>query len=231
VTGPLALVGGAEFQPGNEPTDRKLLAAAGDGPAYVLPTAAARQRPDLAVAAARLWFASLGREVEELPVLTRADGLSASLAALARQGRFFYLVGGDPGLVALALGQSDVQQAMVEAWRAGAALAGSSAGAMALGQWTPVRERWPSHDRRRLAPALAVVPGVVVVPHYEASGHRWRIELPPDAILLGLDERTAALWDGREWRVSGPGRVTVVVGRQRAVFASGEAVAELPAPV
>jgi cyanophycinase len=231
VTGPLALVGGAEFQPGNEPTDRALLAAAGDGPAYVLPTAAARQRPELAVATARRWFADLGRAVDELPVLTRSDALSAGLAGLARQGRLFYLVGGDPGLVAHALNHTYVHLAMLEAWRAGAALAGSSAGAMALGQWTPVRERWPNTDRRRLAPALGVVPGVVVVPHYETSGQRWRIELPPDAILLGVDERTAALWDGQGWRVSGPGRVTVVAGAEPAVFASGQAVVGLPPPV
>jgi cyanophycinase len=231
VTGPLALVGGAEFQPGNEPIDQALLAAAGDGPAYVLPTAAARQHPELAVATARRWFASLGRAVEELPVLTHSDALSAPLAGLARQGRFFYLVGGDPGLVVLVLNHTYVHLAMLEAWREGAALAGSSAGAMALGQWTPVREKWPNRDRRRLAPALGLVPGVVVVPHFEASGHRWQLDLPPGAILLGVDERTAALWDGRGWRVAGPGRVTVVVGAEKAVFASGEAVVGLPPPV
>src|SRR5205814_1589028 len=87
-------------------TDVVLLAAAGDGPAYVLPTAAARQRPELAVATARRWFADLGRQVEELPVLTRSDGLSASLAGLARHGRFFYLVGGDPGLIAQVLNRT-----------------------------------------------------------------------------------------------------------------------------
>jgi cyanophycinase len=231
MTGPIALVGGAEFQPGNEATDRALLAAGGDGPAYVLPTAAARQRPELAVATARAWFASLGHQVEELPVLTRFDALSPRLAGLARQGRFFYLVGGDPGLVTQTLDGSYVYLAMVDAWREGAALAGSSAGAMALGQWTPVREQWPRSDRRRLAPALALVPGVVVVPHYEASGQRWRIELPPDAILLGLDERTAAFWGGREWRVSGPGRVSLVAGAERRVFAGGETIAGLPPPV
>ncbi|HEY3110911.1 MAG TPA: Type 1 glutamine amidotransferase-like domain-containing protein, partial [Chloroflexota bacterium] len=150
---------------------------------------------------------------------------------LARQGRFFYLVGGDPGLVAQTLAGSDVQLAMLEAWREGAALAGSSAGAMALGQWTPLRERWPGSDRRRLAPALGVLPGVVVVPHYQASGQRWQIELPPDAVLLGLDERTAALWDGREWRASGPGRVSLVAGVERRVFAGGETIAGLPRPV
>jgi cyanophycinase len=231
LTGPLALVGGAEFQPGNEATDRALLAAGGDGPAYVLPTAAARQRPELAVANARAWFAALGRTVDELPVLTRADALSAALAGLARQGRFFYLVGGDPGLVAQTLERSYVHLAMVEAWREGAALAGSSAGAMALGQWTPVREQWPRSDRRRLAGALGLVPGLVVIPHYESSGHRWQVDLPDGAVALGVDERTAALWDGRAWRVSGPGRVTVLKGGERRVFASGEPIDGLPGPV
>jgi cyanophycinase len=231
VTGPLALVGGGEFLPGNEETDRVLIEAAGDGPAYILPTAAARQRPELAVETARAWFASLGREVEELPVLTGADGMSARLAGLARQGRLFYLVGGDPGLVARTLNHTYVHLAMLEAWRAGAALAGSSAGAMALGEWAAVREQWPSHSRRRLAPALGVVPGVAVVPHYATSGQRWKIELPPGATVLGVDERTAALWDGRAWRVTGPGSVTVGVGEERRVFESGQPIAGLPVPV
>src|SRR5215216_5689134 len=47
--GPLALVGGDELKRGNEPQDRVLVEAAGDGPAFVLATAAGRQRPDMAV--------------------------------------------------------------------------------------------------------------------------------------------------------------------------------------
>ena len=49
-SGPLALVGGDELNPGNEPQDRVLIDAAGGGPAYVLATAAGRQRPGQAVA-------------------------------------------------------------------------------------------------------------------------------------------------------------------------------------
>jgi hypothetical protein len=54
--GPLALVGGDELHPGNEEQDRVLVEAAGGGSAFVLATAAGRQRPDLAVRHAVEWF-------------------------------------------------------------------------------------------------------------------------------------------------------------------------------
>lgn len=210
-SGPLALVGGDEFRPGNEETDAALIAAAAGGPAFILPTAAARQDPSAAVATGQAWFGALGLVVEELPVLTRRDALAHPLAARAAEGRFFYLTGGDPGLAVDVLRDSPVWQAIVAAWRGGAALAGSSAGAMALGQWTLLRERWPNHARRRFAPGLGLVPRVAVVPHFDTAGRRWQAASPPDGvILLALDERTAALWDGREWRITGPGRATVL---------------------
>src|SRR4029077_3789315 len=103
VPGVLVLAGGNEFNPGNEQQDRVLAQAAGSGPAYVVPTAAARQGPDRAVAHAQDWFGQFRLDLEELPVLKRGDATSARLAERARAGRFFYLVGGDPGLVAQVL--------------------------------------------------------------------------------------------------------------------------------
>ena len=147
--GPLALVGGDELHPGNEPQDEVLVGAAGGGPAFVLATAAGRQRPEVAVANAIRWFASLGLEIVELPATRRSDAKDAANAAHARGGRFFYLVGGDPGLVPKTLAGTPLWEAIVEAWRSGAALAGSSAGAKALGEWTLVRERMTGDYRRR----------------------------------------------------------------------------------
>src|SRR5437763_14454227 len=89
MTGYLALVGGDEFKPGNEEHDRLLVEHRGPGPAYVVPTAAARQRPDRAVATAQRWFGDLGLDVRELPVLKRSDARSATLANLAEQGGLF----------------------------------------------------------------------------------------------------------------------------------------------
>ncbi len=232
--GPLALVGGDELHPGNEEQDRVLVAAAGDGPAYVVATAAGRQRPEIAVRHAVDWFGSLGLSIEELPATKRSHATSAENAERARAGRFFYLVGGDPGLVPKTLAGSPVWDAIVMAWRDGAALAGSSAGAMAMGEWTLVRDRMPGDDRRRYLPALGLVPGVAVLPHFETFGHRWvesaEAASPRDGVvLLGIDERSAAVWQNGEWRAYGPGAVTMIADATQR-FASGSIVDGLPRP-
>ena len=224
--GPLALVGGDELNPGNEPQDEVLARAAGDGPAFVLASAAGRQRPGVAVANAIRWFASLGLTVAELPATRRADAKDAANVARAREGRFFYLVGGDPGLVPKVLAGTPLWDAIVETWAGGAALAGSSAGAMALGEWTLVRERMPGDDRRRYLPAFGLVPGIAVLPHFETFGQRWvdsaeRAAPQSDVVLLGINERTAALGDGG---------VTLIAGGERRRFVSGETIEGLPTP-
>ncbi|TAN33434.1 hypothetical protein EPN29_05700 [bacterium] len=231
--GLLALVGGDEFNPGNEKQDRMLAAAAGPGPAFVIPTAAARQEPERSVTHAIGWFRQFGLRLEELPVLRRGDAVSASLAARARAGGFFYLVGGDPGLVAQVLRGSAVWKAVFEAWLEGASLAGSSAGAMALCAHTLVRAGWPNRSNRRPADALGVLPKTAVLPHFDTFGHRW-VEsaqaAAPGMTLLGIDERSAVLRVDRSWRAAGPGAVTVIRGSKVARFASGAEVTGLPAP-
>jgi cyanophycinase len=233
-TGFLALVGGDEFKPGNEEHDRLLVEHRGPGAAYVVPTAAARQRPELAVATAQQWFKGLGLDVIELPVLKRSDASSATNVDLAERGGLFYLTGGDPGLVVDVLHDSPVWCAIVTAWQRGAALAGSSAGAMAVGEWTLIRRAYPGHAERRYKPALGLVPRMAVAPHFETFGHRWVDSVladPPaaDVVIVGIDERSAALWDGRAWTAVGPGSTTVVTRRDRSVYQPGAPV-QLPIP-
>jgi cyanophycinase len=229
--GLLVLNGGDEFRPGNEPQDRELIARARPGPALVMPTAAARQSPEMAVATARRWFAGLGVEIEELPVYTRRDAASPSLVESASAAGFLYLTGGDPGLVARVLAGSTVWAAMLQAWEEGAPLAGSSAGAMALGQRTLVMARWPHHHERRAAEALGLVPGIAVIPHFERFGPRWVVDgLPEGTTVVGIDERTAAAWDGARWRALGAGAVTVVRPSGSERFEAGEDCAGIPEP-
>ena len=232
--GLLALVGGDEFKPGNEEQDRMLLAGAKRGPAYVVPTAAGRQGPQEAVDHATSWFEQLGLHLEELPVLKAAEANSKELAALARGGGLFYLVGGDPGLVAQVLRGSRVWRAMFEAWLDGASLAGSSAGAMALCSHTLIRAGWPNRFNRRPSDALGAVPDTAVLPHFDAFGHNWiesaRRELP-EVTLLGIDERSAEVWTGGEWRSAGPGSVTVIDRSSTATFKSGVKIVGVPDPV
>jgi cyanophycinase len=197
----------------------------------VLPTAAARQRPELAVANAVRWFGELGLRLQELPVLRRRDAQSPELAERARAAGLLYLVGGDPGLVVSTLAGSRVWEAITAAWTGGAALGGSSAGAMALCSETLVMARWPRHEVRRPVPALGLVPGTVVVPHYERFGSRWAVDGEAQLVVLGIDERTAAVWNGSAWRAAGAGAVTVVREGRARVFAAGDACDGIPAPV
>ncbi len=235
MAGPLALIGGDELNPGNEPQDRVLAAAASDGRAFVVATAAARHRPSLAVEHARRWFEALGLEIEELPVRSKAQARSSEIAARASEGRFFYLVGGDPGIVPDVLRGSPVWAAIRTAWIGGAALGGSSAGAMAFGRWTLIRGRFPGDRERTYRDALDLVPRLAVLPHFDTFGRAWvpsALAAAPgsDTVLMGLDERTAAVWSGDAWRAMGAGGVTIVTSRDERRFDAGEAIEGIPEP-
>ncbi|MGZ4110754.1 MAG: hypothetical protein ACXVP7_13855, partial [Actinomycetota bacterium] len=83
--------------------------------------------------------------------------------------------------------------------------------------------------------ALALVPNLAVLPHFDGFGATWVDSAltgrPLDeVVLLGIDERSAAVWTDGVWRAMGDGGVTVieVAGRRR--FEPGETISGLPAP-
>ncbi|MFP5309798.1 MAG: Type 1 glutamine amidotransferase-like domain-containing protein [Actinomycetes bacterium] len=216
--GPLALVGSGEFLPAMLETDATLLAGRPPRVA-VLATAAA---PD-GDAVVRRWYdlagrhyATLDAEVVEVDVRDRADAGRADLAALVAGAGLVYLSGGKPDHLVAALRGTPVADAVVAAWRGGAALAGCSAGAMALAAG------WPSFVRAGggLQAGLGVVPGLAVVPHFDrfvSWRRRWvdRVgaERPAGVRVVGIDEDTALVWDpAGGWRVTGVGGVHELAG-------------------
>jgi hypothetical protein len=93
----------------------------------------------------------------------------------------------------------------------------------------------PGDERRRFRPALGLVPGIAVVPHFDTFGERWvgpSLDAAPrgDVILLGLDEQRAAVCIDDSWRVEGDGSVSVITRARRNVFGSGEEILGLPRP-
>jgi hypothetical protein len=76
---------------------------------------------------------------------------------------------------------------------------------------------------------------VAVLPHYDTFGHKWQVLEPPAGlVLVGPDERTAAVWDpsAATWTVAGAGKVTLIPpeGPARS-FANRQVIAGLPPPV
>ena len=150
----------------------------------------------------------------------RSDAASPANVALAEEGGFFYLTGGDPGLVVDVLRDTPVWRAMLSAWRSGAMLAGSSAGAMAFGEWTLVRKAYPGHARRRYKPALDLVPRLAVAPHFETFGHRSSVWSATNSrrVWLCRPGSTIRFSDQLPRR---PSRQTAPVAAERPLGASG----------
>jgi cyanophycinase len=213
VAGTIALVGGAEWQEGCD-FDAELLAHAG-GEVVVLPTAAAYEHPDRAVATAERWFSSIGGRAKGLMVLSRPDAEQEANAAVLRTSPFVYLGGGSPLHLRSVLKESLVWDALLDAWHAGATIAGSSAGAMALTD--------PMVDPRggAFTLGLGLVEQLAVIPHAASWSHEKvdrTLALAPRGVAVArIEERTALLRDpDGHWRVAGAGDVSVFVdGVQR----------------
>ena len=89
--GPIALVGGSEFMSPARLLDAWLLERSGGTDVLVLPTAAARSRPDMAVDTARGHFEKIGGRVQPVMVLDRQ---SAGDPAIAEPGHAHIPKGG-----------------------------------------------------------------------------------------------------------------------------------------
>ena len=143
-------------------------------------------------------------------VLRHADANDEANAAAVRDSAFTYLSGGSPLHLLSVLKGSLVFDALAQAWRRGAVVAGSSAGAMVLVD--------PMVDPRggAFTVGLGLVEGLAVVPHHDsgASHHFWRtLELAPQGVpIAGIPEQTALIreTDG-SWRSAGDKPVAVYV--------------------
>lgn len=230
--GPLALVGSGEYLPVMAGVEGALIE--GRPPRYVqIPTAAAREGArrlrywlDLGAAQAE----RLG--VEQVPVVVRDrdEAGSEDLAALVHGAGLVYLSGGDPLYLARTLRGTRVWAAVEAAWRSGAALAGCSAGAIALTDWVPaVRSPAAGPDR-----GLGVLPRLRVLPHFDRM-MAWAPDLvaratagaPPGTTVIGIDEDTALVdltGGGRDWHVHGRQQAWVLDGGPRRPFPAGATV-------
>ncbi len=227
--GPLALVGSGEYLPVMAAVEGMLLA--GRPPRYVqIPTAAApegeqslRRWLDLGAAQAD----RLG--VEQVPVVARdrEEADSAELAALVAGAGLVYLSGGNPAYLAQTLRGTALWDAIVAAWQSGAALAGCSAGAMALTSWVPTMRALD----REPDPGLGAVPRLRVLPHFDKM-LGWVPDLLTRAVLrppagttvIGIDEETAIVdltGAGQTWQVHGRQQAWVLGDGPRRGFPAG----------
>lgn len=221
--GPLALVGGREWEEGCRDFDAALLETSGTNEVVVIPTAAAFEQPASVLTAAREYFESFGASVRSVDVIHRRDAEEDEPARVVAGAGFVYLTSGSPMHLRSVLKDSKLYAAILEAHEGGAVLAASGAGGRVLCD--------PMVDPRGGAytVGLGLVNGVAFLPfHDTAPAHliERSIELlPAEALLAAVDERTAMIRDALgTWRVAGVGSVSVYSGDSVQEFAQASVI-------
>ena len=228
MAGHILLEGGVEFGGMMSEPDRVAIELAGGKDAFIsiIPTAAAPDNNDQnAGQNGVLWFRSLGApNVESLPIIDKQSANDPSIAEKLRQSNLIYMLGGFPGYLIETLRDSLCWQAMLNAYAAGAVLGGSSAGAMVLCQY------YYDPHQAQIAEGLNLLPNTCLLPHFDAFGKGWAKLLStklPHVVLIGVDERTGMIDDGRGgpmvgWHVYGQGSVTIYHDDEPTVYKAGE---------
>ncbi|MEI7549312.1 MAG: Type 1 glutamine amidotransferase-like domain-containing protein [Actinomycetes bacterium] len=177
----------------------------------------------------------IGIEAKYLDLQDRSDVLAADAQMLEdiENAALIYFSGGDPYLLTEAFAGTPLWSAIMSAFARGASLAGCSAGAMAFCSHLV---EFRSMGRRSRS-GLGLIDNLQVIPHFDRmhiasripalSGKQWW-EVP----TLGIDEKTAVIWERGAWRVWGRSAAYLFGDPQeeRVVAHAGQ-VLPLPDPV
>lgn len=226
--GALALVGSGEYTDAMLEADAALLETLGgasNARVALLPTAAGLEAngPTYWNTLGLDHFKKLGvRDIRPTLVLDRASADDPAQVELLRGADFYYFSGGNPSHVIESMRGSAAWEVIAQALADGAVLAGCSAGAMAMSGYTvslrALLAGLITGSPGDWQPALAVVPQVVVFPHFDRipqgvrdpAVQRLSHAAPHGVTLVGVDEDTALVRldptttvGAQTWRVMG----------------------------
>ncbi len=158
-------------------------------------------------------FGELGvTRVKPLHAVTRAQANDEQSVLAMRDVTGIFLTGGNQLRLSSTLGGTRLADAILDRFRAGAAVAGTSAGASAMSSHMiafGASGATPKHRMAQISAGLGVIPGVIVDQHFQQRNRLGRllslIAQNPSLLGLGVDEDTAG--------VVGPDGVLEVIGR------------------
>jgi cyanophycinase len=174
-------------------------------------------------------FSALGAEPVAVLIEDRAGADDPRAVAEIAGADLVYFSGGKPGHLLAMLRDSGAGAALRAAHDRGAVIAGCSAGAMVLGGHQ-VRFGGGRFPKPPIGwdDSLGFVPGIVVMPHYDAFPETlvapMVLTAPAGALVVGIDEDTALVGRDGTWQVHGRGRVTIWRGRRRERHLAGTSV-------
>jgi cyanophycinase len=228
--GRLLIIGGGEDRCCGSGVLERFVELCGGEQARITLVTTATGIPDEVHADYERVFRKLGVEqTRELRLRGRADADSAATAAILRDSTGVFFSGGDQSRI-LALIGSAANDILREQLSRGLVVAGTSAGATALGRTMILGGEGPevSAATVRTGPGLGLLPTMVIDMHFAERGRLPRllsaVALDPEHLGVGIDENTAILVAGNTFEVLGTGVATVAdAERSTVVHAAGDA--------
>ena len=167
-------------------------------------------------------FQTLGAQVEPVMLLTHEDANNAQVVERLAQANFVYFSGGKPRYLLETLKNSKAWDAIRRIYDDGGTIAGCSAGAMVMGsEYFDFPQIW------RMLPALALVPGIAIIPHFDEIPGLFKdtaVRSTDKTTVVGVEGGTALVGSGNMWEVLGSGGVTIFTDKGRVRYMNGQHV-------
>lgn len=219
VKGHLFIIGGAEDKTGRMEILAEIVRLTDGGRVVVMTTAT--EHPEEAGRDYERLFSDLGaREVESIRIDTRREAEGQEAARALRRADAVFFTGGDQLRITSILGGTRAYEALFDAYRCGALIAGTSAGASALSSTMIVGGLDNDQARKctlKMAPGLGLMEQALIDQHFAQRGRLGRllcgVAENPHVLGIGIDEDTAIRVEpDARFFVLGSGAVTVIDG-------------------
>ena len=224
VLGTLLVIGGAEDKEGKCEILSEFVKLCGGGEAHLVVITTATLKPGQAGRQYSSLFRSLGAGVVEVLNLdSRAKANNLQAGELIRKASGLFFTGGDQLRLTSLLGGTAANESIRVAYRQGAVIAGTSAGASVMSNTMIVEgdsDEAAKLNTIKLAPGLGLLEEVVIDQHFAQRGRTGRllsaIAHNPYILGMGIDEDTAV--------IISPDAKLKVIGSQTVTFLDGRDV-------
>jgi cyanophycinase len=167
-------------------------------------------------------FRSIGiKHVDIVNVSQREDAFAGSSLKKISAAEGIFFTGGDQLNITSLMGGSPLHNSLYNRLQEGVMIVGTSAGAAMMSSSMIISGKSDSPPRVggvEIAPGMDLVKDSIIDSHFSQRGRHGRLLTAiahyPQALGIGIDERTAIMMQNGEFKVIGEGTVTVMDGSQ-----------------
>lgn len=230
--GTLVIIGGREDKVGKAAILREIVDRVGPEGKIVIASAAS-EVPELIWEDYKKAFGDLGvKNIEHLSIERSEHASSDPGLRLLEGANCVFFTGGDQLKITSKLGGTPIAEKIFSIFHKGGLIAGTSAGAAAMGETMLVGGKSETHKVGdwMMAPGLGFLKNIIVDQHFAQRARIGRlfgaVAFNPGVLGIGIDENTSIVVSGHRFKVLGENAVYVVDGRTVSYTNASESSAE-----